>query len=496
MTSTPADAAVAEPTRSRSLSGRLGVGAIVLMVVAAASPLTVIGGAAPLGVLLGNGVGFPVMYAVAGAVLLLFTIGLSAMSRAVPQPGAFFTYIGHGLGRATGVSGAWLALLTYTAVQLCVYGYIGAILAVTFEGMGLAGPPWWVYSLAIVAIVGVLGYVHIDLSAKVLGVLLLGEILIVLALVAAVLITGGAEGLSVEPFVPEHVLSGAPGIGLMMAIAAFIGFESTAIYRSEAKDPDVTVPRATYIAVVGVAVFYTISAWALIMAWGPSQAIDLVAADYANIVIITMGQYLGPVGYIIANVLLVTSMFACVLSFHNVLTRYQHAMAGGGLLPVELTWVHAKQHSPYRSSLLQTMTAAALVALCAVLGLDPVLQVFTWFSGVATLAIVVMMAITAVAIIAFFARSRTTGRMWSTRIAPTLGFLGLAGFAAAVAIYFPVLVGDVDAAGNPAFGIVSALLIGSIPVFALIGYGQALYIRRFRSDRYRRVLDTITEAGA
>ncbi|GAA3669767.1 APC family permease [Microbacterium marinilacus] len=491
MTATPV-----RPEQTRSLSGTLGVGAIVLMVVAAASPLTVIGGAAPLGVLLGNGIGFPAMYAVAGVVLLLFTIGLSAMSRAVPRPGAFFTYIGHGLGRSTGVAGAWLALLTYTAVQLCVYGYIGAILAVTFEGLGVAGIPWWVYSLAVVAVVGVLGYVHIDLSAKVLGVLLIGEILIVLALVVAVLATGGAEGLSAEPFAPSHVLSGAPGIGLMMAIAAFIGFESTAIYRSEAKDPDVTVPRATYVAVIGVALFYTVSAWALIMAWGPSQAIDTVAADYANVVIITMGQYLGPVGYVVTNVLLVTSMFACVLSFHNVLTRYQHSMAGGGLLPIELTWVHKRQQSPYRSSLLQTITAAVLVTICAVLGLDPVLQVFTWFSGVATLAIVVMMAVTAVAVVAYFVRAHTRGRLWSTRIAPVLGFLGLVGFAAAVAVYFPVLVGDVDAEGEPVFGVVSALLVGSIPLFALIGYGQALYLKRFRSSRYARVLDTIADAGA
>lgn len=496
MTSIPVDAVPAAPARERSLSGSLGVGAIVLMVVAAASPLTVIGGAAPLGVLLGNGIGYPAMYVVAGVVLLLFTIGLSAMSRAVPRPGAFFTYIGHGLGRSTGVAGAWLALLTYTTIQLCVYGYIGAILAVTLEGLGLPAIPWWAYTLAVIALVGVLGYVHIDLSAKVLGVLLIGEVLIVLALVAAVLATGGAEGLSAEPFLPDNVLSGAPGIGLMMAIAAFIGFESTAIYRSEAKDPDVTVPRATYVAVIGVTLFYTISAWALVMAWGPTQAIDTVAADYANVVIITMGQYLGPIGYVITNVLLITSMFACVLSFHNVLTRYQHSMADGGLLPIELTWVHQKQKSPYRSSLLQTLTAAVLVGICAALGLDPVLQVFTWFSGVATLAIVVMMAVTAVAVVVYFARRRTAGRAWATRIAPALGFVGLVVCAAAVAAYFPVLVGDVDATGAPAFGAISAVLIGSIPVFALIGYGQALYLKRFRGEKYSKVLDTIAEAGS
>ena len=75
----------------RALTGSLGVTAIVLMVVAAAAPLTVIGGAAPLGILLGNGVGFPAMFAIAAIVLLFFAVGLAAMTRHVPKPGAFFT---------------------------------------------------------------------------------------------------------------------------------------------------------------------------------------------------------------------------------------------------------------------------------------------------------------------------------------------------------------------------------------------------------------------
>ena len=57
------------------------------MVVAAAAPLTVLGGAAPLGMLLGNGVGFPALFAISGVILLLFAVGLTAMTRVVPRPG-------------------------------------------------------------------------------------------------------------------------------------------------------------------------------------------------------------------------------------------------------------------------------------------------------------------------------------------------------------------------------------------------------------------------
>ena len=160
----------------RSLTGKLGTTSIVFMVVAAAAPLTVIGGAAPLGMLLGNGVGFPALYAISGVILLLFAVGLAAMTRVVPRPGAFFTYIGYGLGNRMGLSAAFLALLTYTTIQVSVYGYLGYILELTFTGLGAPSIPWWIWSLAMVAAVGVLGYRHIDVSSKVLGVLLLGEI--------------------------------------------------------------------------------------------------------------------------------------------------------------------------------------------------------------------------------------------------------------------------------------------------------------------------------
>ena len=99
------------------LAGRLGPIAIVFMVVAAAAPLTVIAGTVPLGIAVGNGAAFPASYVVCTVVLLLFAVGFTAMARHIPGAGAFYTYITSGLGRHTGLGAAFLALLSYTAVQ-------------------------------------------------------------------------------------------------------------------------------------------------------------------------------------------------------------------------------------------------------------------------------------------------------------------------------------------------------------------------------------------
>lgn len=478
--------------RPQKLKGTLGVGSIVFMVVAAAAPLTVIGGATPIGFLLGNGVGFPSLYVVAGIVLLLFSVGLSAMARRVPKPGAFFTYVGYGLGRPPGLAAAYLALLTYTAVQVAVYGYLGELLRSTLTGIGVPNLPWWLYSMAVIGVVAVLGYCHIDLSSKVLGVLLIGEIGVVLVLIGAVVFSGGAQGLSMAPFQASNVVSGAPGVGLMLAIAAFIGFESTAVFRDEARDPDKTIPRATYVAVIGIGLFYTLASWAMVMAWGPDNVVAAAAAGPATMLIVTAGNYLGPVGGLIINILMLTSMFAAALSFHNVLTRYQHAMSGAGLLHGGLSHVHPRHISPYRSSVVQSVTALVLVIAFALLNLDPILQVFTWFAGVSTLAIAILMAMTSLAVIVYFNRNKSDRRTWNTVIAPISALIGLLVSAGIIVAYFPLLVGDMDASGQPDFGIVSILLLALVAIAPLAGLVQAWVLRRRNGKAYQQITDALS----
>lgn len=487
VTSDAAQPEVTSPEETgRQLQGNLGVAAIVFMVVAAAAPLTVIGGATPIGIMLGNGVGFPSMYLISGVVLLLFSVGLARMSRSVPKPGAFFTYIGYGLGRPLGLGAAWLALLTYTTIQLAVNCLIGfSINLYLTDLLGLPSLPWWVYSLVVVAIVGYLGYRNIELSSKVLALVLMTEIGITLALSLAVLARGGAEGLTAEPFAVSAIVSGSPGVGLMFAFAGFIGFEATAIFRDEARDPDRTIPRATYAAVILIGVFYTFASWALVMAWGPSQVVGAAEANAGGMIFDTAQNYLGTVGAVAMQTLLLTSMFACILSFHNVLTRYQHVMGAVKVLPSPLSQVHSRHLSPHVSSLTQTAMAGALVVLIAVLGLDPVLQGFTWTSGVATIGVIVLMALTSVAVVVFFRRNPDAeGNLWKSQVAPILATIGLIGVAAVVVAYFPTLVGG-------GWGL-SLALLSLVPLVMIIGIAQTVHLRRRTPVVYAGLIEAIS----
>ncbi len=143
----------------------------------------------------------------------------------------------------------------------------------------------------------------------------------------------------------------------------------------------------------------------------------------------TAGDMLGgTIGRDIVNVLLLTSLFACVLSFHNVIARYQFVLAGKGLLPARLAGVHDNHESPAFSSVVQTVTAAVIVGgVLAILGIDPLVGVFGSMAGIATVGMVVLMLTTSIAVLAFFLRGRASGPLWTTRLAPALAVLGLLG---------------------------------------------------------------------
>lgn len=425
--------------RTHTLTGSLGVGSIVFMVVAAAAPLTVIAGTVPLGIAIGNGAAFPATFALCAVVLALFAVGFCAMSRHVPNAGAFYSYIERGLGRTPGMGAAFLALATYTAVQLAVYGYIGAILDGLVQNYGGPALPWWLYSVAALAVTGVLGYRRIELSSRVLGVLLIAEVAIVLVFDAVVVTTGTTP--SAALLVPGQIGSGSVGVAIMFAIASFIGFEATAVFRDEARDPDRTIPRATYLALAIIGAFYTLSSWAVVSAWGDTEAVAQAGADPGNMLLTTITNTLGPVGGDVAQVLLVTSLFAAILSFHNVLARYFFALGGSGALPAACGRSHATHGSPHVASLTQSGSALLFVAVFAIAGMDPVTQVFAWMAGTATLGVLALMALTCLAVIVFFRRTQVDPRPWPTLVAPVLGLIGLLGCLWLTVSNFSTLIG-------------------------------------------------------
>ena len=71
-------------------------------------------------------VGTPLSFLILAIVLALFAVGYAAMSRHVVNAGVFYAYISQGLGGAWGVAASFVALVSYNAIQIGLYGLFGA----------------------------------------------------------------------------------------------------------------------------------------------------------------------------------------------------------------------------------------------------------------------------------------------------------------------------------------------------------------------------------
>ncbi|GAB7069331.1 APC family permease [Mycobacterium hodleri] len=425
-TTTPAEI-LGEANPDRKLRGNLGVASIVFMVVAAAAPLGVIGGVVPLGIAGGNGAGFPATFIVATIVLLLFAVGFTAMTPHVEEAGAFFSYVRKALGFPTGIGIAFVAVVSYLAIEAGVYGLLGPAGASIVELFGGPTLPWWLFALVAFAVTTYLGYRNIELSSRVLAVLLTAEIAIVAVLDLVIVVRGGDHGLSTGIVSPHAILSGSVGIGLLFAIISYVGFEATAIFRDEARAPERTIPRATYASLLLIGVFYAVTSWAMISGWGDEEAVRRATDSGSSFLGDTAQRYLGTVGADVITVLYFTSLFACILSFHNVVSRYLFALAQRDVLPASLSRPHGTHGSPHLASLWISGIVAISIAGAVVFRLDPAAQFYTWFAGATTVGIVVLLIATSVAVLAYFRGDRKGYSQWRVRIAPSFGLLGLVG---------------------------------------------------------------------
>jgi amino acid transporter len=307
--------------------------------------------------------------------------------------------------------------------------------------------PWWLISAVMLIIVGLLGYRDIDLSAKVLGLVLVLEVAAVLLIDLGVIFSG--RELSSAPFSPVEAMSGAPGLGVLFAFLGFFGFEATAVFRNEARDPERTITRATYIAVFSIGALYTLSSWLVISGLGAGNAVAASSESPDKVVITLAGQVIAPVMADIVQVLVVTSMFACMLAFHNIVSRYVFTLGQRGVLPKSLGEVHLRRRAPSRASLAVTVVTSGVVVVSALAQLDPVLEIYTWYSGAGAVGVIVMMTLTSFAVVIFGSKNgKSINRAPSAmvRVAAVLGGIGLL-LVLAISIWnFPVLVGSPVAA--------------------------------------------------
>ena len=477
----PLEATVSRPT---TLARRhLSTTALVFMIIAASAPLTVLAGGVPTTFAVSGILGVPVSYLALGVIIMLFAVGYGAMSGHIQNAGAFYAYITEGLGNRQGVAAAILALVSYNMMQVGLYGLFGFSLATLLSTVVGLSIPWWAAALLGWVVVATLGVNSVDLSAKVLGVLVALEFVVV-TVVSVLALVSAPEGISAEPLQPSSFFAGGVGVLLSFGFAAFMGFESGAIYSEETRNPRRTVARATYIAVGVIAVFYAVSAWALAVGVGPSQIVAAAQEFGPDLVFVWLAER-SPALATVANVLFITSLLAALVAFHNGAARYFFALGRTGVLPRRLGGVSPRTGAPVAGSVAQSVVGLAVIVVFAIAGagselgeLFPVLTLFTWLTNAAAFGLVFLLAVTSVAVLAWFARDHHGHGVWTRIVAPAVSAVALVAVAVLVLSNFDLLIG---AEGfSPLVVVMPGIIIGS----GVVGLVWGEILRRTRPEIY------------
>jgi amino acid transporter len=460
---------------------RLGVVHIVFFTVAASAPLTVLGGSVTTTFAVTGVTGVPLSFLLLAVALGLFAVGYAAMSRSVANAGAFYSYLARGLGPTWAVAGAFTALLSYNAIQISLYGLFGAAFGDLVQSMTGVSLPWWAWAAAALIVVGLLGVRRVDLNANVLAVLLVLECAAVVLYDIGAFTHPAAGHVVAAALAPSSLF--VPGVGAVFAfgVAAFIGFESGAIYSEECRNPRVTVARATFVALGFTGLFYALSSWAMVVTVGPADLQKQTAEHGPGVVFAGLAAHWGDGVATMANLLFLTSVFAALLSFHNGVARYLFALGRERVLPTALSRVGTQSGGPVAGSMTQSGLAAVVVALFALFGADPVLQLFTWLSGTAAVGVVLLMAGTSAAVVGYF-RTRPRGAtLWQRAIAPTLATFALVALLALLIGNFGSLLGTDPT--SPLRWILPALVLLAAGVGAIC----ATQLKALRPDIYATI---------
>ncbi|MES1248301.1 MAG: APC family permease, partial [Actinomycetota bacterium] len=216
---------------------------------------------------------------------------------------------------------------------------------------------WWIWVVVLAAIVFLLTYRDVRISATAGVVLGLFEIVVFLALSIWMLVSNGGH---LGAFNPSHAPHHWTGVfkGMVFAILAFIGFEASAPLGEEAKHPRRTIPLAVVGSCLLIGIFYLIASFAWVSGAGFNGFVAQATATadpWRALAVVFWGG-----GWVLVFIAIVNSIIANSNAGFNAATRVFYAMARNGAAPHQLARTHPRFRTPNVAIIVNTIIAVGL----------------------------------------------------------------------------------------------------------------------------------------
>ena len=375
----------------------------------------------------GGGWAAPSAFIIATIGFTVFSVGYIAMARRVTAAGGFYSFASHGFGQTIGMGVALLIAACYLIFSAGVTGVTAYFANTTIDDWIGVDIPVWVFEFGTLAAMIMFAFFHIELTAKILGVFLLLELVALMTFGICVLFQP-ADGYVWSALLPWNFFDGdangatkafgaaTVGVGIFGAFWSWIGFEMAPNYAEESKDPKRIMSPATYISVIGLGVLYTFICWMLVVSWGKNGITGGVTSQFNGdiaSVFYPQTDRVFPIDLGSASLLtrafqltIVTGSFACQLAFFNTATRYLFSMGREGILPRQVGRTHPTHKSPHVAAFIVGGLAALIIGgflLYDSSTLGALLKLGTWAPMMGNIGILAIMGLVSLAIIRYFA---------------------------------------------------------------------------------------------
>ncbi|MBH0097977.1 APC family permease [Salinibacterium sp. NSLL150] len=294
--------------------------------------------------------------ATAGLLALLIAFTVNQFTRRMAATGSLYTFVAKGFGTDRAGTTATLAtsvgmLIGYSFIAMFALAggtyYVSIVLARVIPdliGSPLATGGIMVALASIVLLVLARG---IRLSSRVTLMVETLSVAVLLILIVALLIQIGPH--TDWSAVTRQSFAGSTGsfsgiaVGAVLALTAYVGFESSAALGVEVRRPFRNIPRALVWTVLGSLLFYVLAATAQVMGF------EVLGADFSQstspVNELAEGFGLGSFALVL-DIGIAASFLACTIASTTALARVLFSLSRDGILPRRLGSTHPKLHTP------------------------------------------------------------------------------------------------------------------------------------------------------
>jgi amino acid transporter len=380
VTSQQAGSASGEPTFARNLglfdATMIGVGA---MIGAGIFVLTGIaaGESGPASIL---------AFALNGAVTLLTAFAYAELAAAIPEAGGGYAFVRRAFPGAIGFTAGWMLWFAYTvACSLYALGFAGYFWE--FFLKYTPGVPEAVFGVvgehgAALVVTFVIGLMFVRLNARGAAVTGMAENVLTVAklIILGVFIAYGLKALGAapagqtaaafNPFFPKGM--GGVLVSMGLTFIAFEGYDLIATVAEEIKDPETTIPRATFISLGVTVVMYLLILFVALAAVQPPDGSPAwqFLGEYGETAIVRAAEGFMPafgVAVIVFGGLLSTmsALNATIMAS----SRVAFSMARDRWLPAPVATIHPERRTP---SVAISLTGVVLLVMALTLPIEAV----------------------------------------------------------------------------------------------------------------------------